>query len=183
MAATKLPSLSVSRRAFGSSYAFVLLFISFSQTGCLNPFAPRLDTEAPSQSCSDFTKIDNLLCTFRNAYAFKDTLLYGSLLANEFTFTFRDYEKGVDVSWGRTDEMRTTYALFQSVQSLSLIWNNEISSTGDDTLRSIIRSFNLTVVFNPSDITRVDGYANLTFRREEPSGSWRLIRWRDESNF
>lgn len=150
---------------------------------CLNPFAPKLDTGPATQVCSDLTQIDNVLCTFRNAYAFKDTTLYSSILASDFTFVYRDYDRGVDVTWGREDEMRTTYALFQSVQSLTLIWNNEISSSGSDTLRTVIRGFNLTVTFNPSEVSRVDGYANLTFTRTDAGAPWRILRWRDESNF
>ncbi|HLX11717.1 MAG TPA: hypothetical protein VKS81_02785 [Bacteroidota bacterium] len=150
---------------------------------CLNPFSPRLDLAPPSQLCTDLTSVDNVLCTFRNAYTFKDTTLYSTIIASDFVFTYRDYDLGVDVSWGRTDEMRTTYALFQSVQSLTLIWNNEISSSGNDTVYSSIRGFDLTITFNPSDVTHIDGYADLTFARPTPSAGWKITQWRDESNF
>ncbi|HMD13307.1 MAG TPA: hypothetical protein VKI62_01635, partial [Bacteroidota bacterium] len=76
---------------------------------CLNPFAPRLETQLSENTCSDLTQIDNVFCTFRNAYAFKDTTLYGSIIAPDFTFSYRDYDNGVDVTWGRDDEMRSTY--------------------------------------------------------------------------
>lgn len=150
---------------------------------CLNPFAPKLDTGSAVESCSDLTLIDNIFCTFRNAYTFKDTTLYGRILAPGFNFIYTDYDRGVDVTWGRTDEIRSTYGLFQSVQSLTLIWNNQISESGDDTLRTIVRGFNLTVAFNPSDITRVSGYANMTFVRRTAEEPWKILRWRDESNF
>jgi len=136
-----------------------------------------------AETCSDLTRIENVLCTFRNAYSFKDTTLYGSIIAPDFSFTYTDYDKGVDISWGRNDEMRTTYGLFQSVQSLNIIWNNEISSSGNDTLRSIERGFNLTVTFNPSDITRVDGYALLTFARATTGDPWKIRSFREKSNF
>lgn len=161
-------------------FACVLSIVSFS---CLNPFAPRLDTEPSSQLCTDLTNVENIFCTFRQAYAFKDTTLYSSLLDDNFVFTYRDYDRGVDVSWGRTDDMHTTYGLFQNVQSLELIWNNIISSSGNDTMQSIIRGFNLTVTFNPSEINRVDGYANLTLARVQTSDDWQIVRWRDESNY
>ena len=164
--------------------AIVLVMSSFLvNMSCLNPFAPKLDTELGKQSCNDLKIIDNVLCTFRNAYAFKDTTLYGSILATGFTFSYTDYDRSVEVTWGRDDEMRSTYGLFQSVQSLTLVWNNEISSSGSDTLRSIIRGFNLTVTFDPNDVVRVDGYANLTFVRQSVGDSWRILHWRDESNF
>ena len=165
---------------------FIILFITpalIVSLSCHNPFAPLLETGSTFQTCSDYKVIDNLLCSFRNAYAFKDTTLYGSLLAAGFTFSYTDYDRVVEVTWGRNDEMRSTYGLFQSVQSLSLVWNNEISSSGSDTLRSIIRGFNLTVTFNSSDISRVDGYANLTFERVSVNDPWKIIHWRDESNF
>jgi hypothetical protein len=109
--------------------------------------------------------------------------LYGSIISPDFTFLYRDYDAGVDVQWGRDEEMRTTYGLFQSVQSLTLIWNNEVPIVASDTLRSVQRAFNLTVTFNPSDITRVDGNAILTFTRPTVNDPWKIIRWRDESNY
>ena len=160
-----------------------ILIVGLTNVSCLNPFAPKLDTQPAFQTCADLTSIENVLCTFRNAYAFKDTILYSSIMSPEFSFIYRDYDHAIDISWGRSDELRTTYSLFQSVQSLTLVWNNEISSTGTDLARTVIRGFNLTVTFNPNDITRVDGYANLTFERPSASASWQITRWRDESNF
>jgi hypothetical protein len=161
----------------------LLTVTSVLQLSCLNPFAPRLDFNLQSQLCNDLTNIDHVLCTFRNAYAFKDTMLYGAVIGQDFTFLYRDYEQGVDVSWGRDEEMRITYRLFQSVQSLTLVWNNEIPVIVSDTLRSVQRAFNLTVTFNPSDVTRVDGNAILTFARATVNDQWKIIRWRDESNY
>ena len=79
--------------------------------------------------------------------------------------------------------MRSTYGLFQNVESLTLIWNNEIPISESDTLVEIQRAFNLTVTFNPSDVTRVDGNAVLTFSRAASTGPWKIINWRDESNY
>ena len=165
------------------AYTLIILSTLVSWFGCINPFAPKLDITPASETCSDLSSIENVLCTFRNAYTFKDTTLYGSVIGSEFAFSYRDYDKATDVTWGRTDEMRTTYSLFQNAQSLTLIWNNEISSSGNDTNRSSIRGFNLTVTFSPNDIAHVDGYANLTFYRPTANDGWKIIRWRDESNF
>ena len=33
------------------------------------------------------------------------------------------------------------------------------------------------------DIELVDGYANLTFERHRATDAWKIVRWRDESNF
>jgi hypothetical protein len=96
---------------------------------------------------------------------------------------YRDYDIGIDVTWGRDTEMRSTYGLFQNAQKLDLIWNNVVSSSLDSTRVNIVRGFNLTVTFNPSSIERVDGYANLTMERTRSTDPWKIIRWRDESNF
>jgi len=52
--------------------------------------------------------------------------------------------------------------------------------TGDST--RIIRSFNLTITFNPTDIIFVDGRVNLTLAKDE-NKKWKILRWADESNF
>ena len=62
---------------------------------------------------------------------------------------------GADVSWGRDEEMRVTYGLFENAQKLDLIWNNIIAISDDSS--NIIRSFNLTITFNPSDVIFIDG--------------------------
>lgn len=160
-----------------------LLMLSIVHWNCLNPFAPKLEKEPAGDLCTDLSDINNVLCTFRNAYTFKDTILYSSIIAPEFNFIYRDYERGVDISWGRFDEMKTTHALFQTAQSLTLTWNNELSSVETESTYSSIRGFNLVITFNPSDIVYIDGYANLTLKRQYPSAEWKIIRWRDESNF
>ncbi len=165
-----------------AALAVVVMAVSLSG-GCLNPFAPRLGETGSTEICSDPTSVENIFCSFRNAYSFKDTTLYGSIISPSFTFVYTDYDRAVDVAWGRDDEMRTTYGLFQSVQSLTLTWNNMITSEGDDTSWNAIRGFTLTVTFNPSDISRVDGYANFTLDRPAASDPWRIVRWRDESNY
>jgi len=97
-----------------------------------------------------------------------------------FIFSYRDYDVGADISWGRDDEMKVTNGLFQNAQRLDLIWNNIISMTGDST--RIIRSFNLTITFNPTDIIYVDGQVDLTLIKGADN-KWRMLRWADESNF
>lgn len=157
---------------------FVLLVIS----GCLNPFAPRLDTSVAGLS-PDQTTVDGVFQLFQKSYSIRDTTLYGMLLDASFSFVFRDYEQGIDITWGRDEELRTTFGLFQTAQRLDLVWNNIISTSPDSTRLTILRGFNLTVTFNPNDIERVDGYANLTLERARNSDPWKIVSWRDESNF
>ena len=79
--------------------------------------------------------------------------------------------------------MRTTYGLFQNTQRLDLIWNNIVLITEDSLSANIVRSFNLTITFNPTDVVRVDGRVNLTLQKDMISKIWRINRWIDESNF
>ena len=152
-----------------------------------NPFAPGLDEnlDEGGSILGDAVTIDGVFQNMKYAYTFRDTTIYGQLLNSEFSFVFRDYDRGVEVTWGRDEEMQTTRGLFQNVQRLDLVWNNIIALSTDSlsTQASVIRNFNLTVTFNPSDIIRVDGYATLALARPGAEKPWQIVRWRDESNF
>jgi hypothetical protein len=87
------------------------------------------------------------------------------------------------VSWGRDDEMKTTYGLFQTSQRLDLIWNNEVLNSQDSLYATIIRAFNLTITFNATDILRINGRVNLSLRKDPTSEKWAIVKWIDESNF
>jgi hypothetical protein len=156
--------------------------IPFLFCSCINPFAPGLDTSPAEASCNP-TTIDGMFQCFQNAYTFRDTTAYGQLIDGDFVFVYRDYELSIDITWGRDEEMRVTYGLFQNSQKLDLIWNNFVSRTESDTTATAVRSFNLTVTYNPSSVDRVDGYANLTFARDSKNAPWKITLWRDESNF
>lgn len=124
--------------------------------------------------------VSGVFQNFQYAYSFKDTTIYGDLLAKDFIFTYRDYDLGYDISWSRNEEMRVTHGLFQNAQRLDLIWNEIVSITSDST--NIIRSFDLTITFNPTDIIDVDGRINLTLRKDA-NNKWQITNWLDESNF
>lgn len=154
-------------------------------SACTNPFAPKFEEEIDGGGppISDQTTIEGVFQNFQYAYTFKDTLIYGNLISSDFVFTYRDYENGYDVSWGRDEEMRTTYGLFQNSERLDLIWNNILLSTIDSLDANIVRSFNLNITFNPTDVVRVDGRVNLLLKQDAESKKWRITRWIDESNF
>jgi hypothetical protein len=177
----------MSTPAAGRSPVSVLLLLMLSLLSCFNPFAPGLDTSPASSSCNpDSPNPEDLFRCIQVAYTFRDTTVYAPLLDPTFVFIYRDYDQGgIDVTWGRDIELRTTLGLFQSAQRLDLIWNNIITTSTDSSgLRAtIIRGFNLTVTFNPGDIPRVAGYANLTFERPSVTAPWKITRWRDESNY
>ncbi|NWF49568.1 MAG: hypothetical protein HXY49_03405 [Ignavibacteriaceae bacterium] len=153
--------------------------------GCKNPFAPAFDENVDGSGpvISDLKSIDGVFQNFRYAYTFKDTSIYGEMLSQDFNFTYRDYDLGYDVSWGRSDEMKTTYGLFQNSQRLELIWNNIVLATEDSLSANIIRSFNLTITFNPTDVVRLDGRVNLALQKNLATEKWQITRWIDESNF
>ncbi|HKB86394.1 MAG TPA: hypothetical protein VKD08_09510 [Ignavibacteriaceae bacterium] len=79
--------------------------------------------------------------------------------------------------------MKTTYGLFQNSQRLDLIWNNIILSSVDTLTANIVRGFNLTITFNPTDVIRIDGRVNMALARKSDISKWEITRWIDESNF
>ncbi|HEX2867875.1 MAG TPA: hypothetical protein VHO03_12575 [Ignavibacteriales bacterium] len=151
--------------------------------GCVNPFAPSLDEDLDQGTSliADQSKVEGVFRNMQYAYTMRDTTIYGRLLSPDFTFTYRDYDKGFDVTWGRDDEMRATYGLFQNSQRLDLIWNNILLISGDST--GIVRSFNLTITFNPTDIQRADGKVSLILKKNSSTNYWQIERWVDESSF
>jgi hypothetical protein len=152
-----------------------------------NPFAPGLDesSDEPSKLLSDQKTPDGIFQNLKYAYNLRDTSIYGQLLDGNFIFAYHDYDRSVDVTWGRNEEMRATSGLFQNAQRLDILWKDiETSSVDSSSTKAIIkRGFNLTVTFNPGDIIYVDGYANLLLERERVQDPWMVIRWDDESNF
>lgn len=164
-------------------FFIVLLAICCVSLSCINPFAPHLNNSLGLQLCDDLSQVENIFCAFRNAYSFKDTTLYGSLLSSNFIFIYTDYDQLVEKNWGREDEMKLTHTMFQSVQSLSLVWNSELSFTESDTSQSIERGYDLTVTFNPNDIMEVNGVAEFLLVRPRSGLAWKLLQWQDKSNF
>jgi len=167
-------------------FIFIPIPFIFMLVAC-NPFAPGLDDSSDNTTklLSDQKTPDGIFQNLKYAYTLRDTSIYGQLLDANFTFVYHDYDRGVDATWGRDEEMRTTYGLFQNAQRLDILWNDIVSSSVDstNTKEMIKRGFNLTVTFNPSDIVYVDGYVNLTLERMKADDPWMIVRWDDESNF
>ena len=93
---------------------FYIVLVGLFMSGCANPFAPGLETSNASSSpiLGDQHTVDGVFKNFQYAYTFKDTLIYGQLLDPTFSFVYRDYDLGVDVSWGRDDECERHTACF-----------------------------------------------------------------------
>ena len=162
----------------------VLLWLAIWAAGCFNPFAPKIDNSSTNENIiSDQKTVEGVFQNFKYAYTFKDTTIYGGLLSEDFVFTYFDYDLGLDVSWDRATDMRTTKGLFDNTQDLNLIWNNIVYQQGDDTTNiEVKRSFNLTITFNPSDIVNFYGFVDLTLIRASSSDPWKIKRWRDLTN-
>ncbi|MGQ9819128.1 MAG: hypothetical protein ACUVQ1_04300 [Candidatus Kapaibacteriales bacterium] len=161
-------------------FSFALKFLF----GCINPFSPKLieiDNSAPI--LSDQSTIEGVFQNFRYAYVFEDTLVYSRLLDDNFSFVYRNYDLGVDVSWGKEQDLKATYGLFQSASNIELIWSESYLMIGDTNETNIQRGFSLTIVFSPNDIVRLQGKANFKLLYDKNKSIWRIVYWRDETYF
>jgi len=165
------------------SIYFLIIIFTFLFGSCFNPFAPRINNSSSEGNIlSDQKTIDGLFQNFAYSYTFKDTTIYGQLLTDDFVFSYFDYELGVEVSWDRSTDMRTTEGLFANTQSLILIWNNIVYQSGDSLDADVKRSFNLTITFNPNDILNFYGFADMTLHRPSAADVWKIKKWIDETN-
>lgn len=167
------------------SYKILLVFsfLIFLQS-CINPFAPSLDkSNTNNDIIGDQKTVEGLFQNFRYAYVFKDTLVYGNLLADDFTFIYWNYDQGTNQTWGREEDMRSTAGLFQAAQNLDLIWNEVVISIGDTLIKDISRGFILNIIFSPADVVRLQGRVNLRIKRNSADEDWKISIWRDESNY
>lgn len=163
-------------------YYIVILFFALGVfTSCENIFSPSLDESGSSSILSDQMTVDGVFTNFKYAYTFKDTSVYSGLMTEDFLFTYKDYESGFDVSWDKPTEMRTTSRLFQNSQKTDIIWNNITVFLGDSLNVNVKRGFNLTVTFNPSNVVRLFGFADMNLSRPDINSPWRIKKWRDES--
>lgn len=161
----------------------VLLTPALAQTSC-NPFAPALDDGDPLEGIlGDPTTVNGFFQTFRNAYELRDVSLYEPLIDSSFVFVYRDFEAQIDRQWGFTQELETTRRMFQGSDWIQLQWNQIIAEDiiEQNTRSRIIRSFNLAISIEGSDVLRGDGNVNFTLIRPDSTAAWRLSRWRDES--
>jgi len=150
--------------------------------GACNPFSPSIDNTL-SETGVSADSVNGFFEIFREAYQFKDTTVYGKLLAPDFVFSYRNYDRGLDLEWGRDEEMQTTGLLFENSESLDLLWGDVLDSSGTDTIYDITRAFSLDITLNSAEILHVDGRAIFTLDRPTKNDPWQAIRWRDESNF
>lgn len=161
--------------------ALIILVIACSAiTGCFNPFSPGIDNSLSNENIiSDQKTTEGVFQNFKYAYTFKDTSIYGQTLAPNFVFTYFDYDLGVNISWDRATDMRTTEGLFANTQDLRLIWNNTVFEEGDSLEVNVKRGFNLTITFNPNDVINFYGFVDMDLIRPNTDDKWRIKQWRD----
>lgn len=164
----------------------IVVAAAFSVLGACNPFAPALEEGNPfGDFLGDPTTIDGFFTNFRNAYELRDLSLYEPLLDSSFIFNYYDFDAQVEREWGFAQELESTRRLFENATLVNLRWNQIISQTVLDGGRSarVVRPFNLTISLEGGDAFRGDGNVNFFLTRADTSASWKLLRWRDESEF
>lgn len=152
--------------------------------GCINPFSPKLiENNSSLPILSDQTTIEGVFQNFRYAYVFQDTLVYSRLLDENFTFVYRNYDLGVDVSWGKEQDLKATFGLFQAASNIELIWSDSYLMIGDTNEINVQRGFSLTIVFSANDVVRLQGKANFRLLFDKYKSIWKIVYWRDETYF
>lgn len=168
-----------------SRYILLPLFLGFIAAGC-NPFAPSLEEGNPfGDLLGDPTTVDGFFTNFSNAYELRDLSLYEPLLDSSFIFIYYDFDAQVEREWGFSQELASTRRLFENASLISLRWNQIISqSVLDDGLTArVVRPFNLTISLEAGEAFRGDGNVNFQLTRSDTTAAWKLLRWRDESEF
>ncbi len=171
------------RRRTSNLIAPALVGLAVLQLNC-NPFAPKLGEGDPDDGfLGDQTTIGGFFQVFRSAYELRDISIYEPLVDSAFVFVFRDFDAQIDRQWGFTQELETTRRMFQNADWIQLQWNQIIAQdvTEENRRSRIIRSFNLAISIEGSDVLRGDGNVNFTLVRPDSTATWRLVRWRDES--
>lgn len=153
--------------------------------GC-NPFAPALEEGDPfGDFLGDPTTIEGFFTNFRNAYELRDISLYEPLLDSSFVFSYYDFDEQVEREWGFAQDLESTRRLFDNSNLIRLQWNQIISRDEFERGLSerVVRSFNLTISLESGEVFRGDGNVNFSMLRPDTTASWKLVRWRDESEF
>jgi hypothetical protein len=156
-----------------------LIFIVFL-FGCDNPFAPKISNNVKSfATIKSQATIEGVFDNIKYAYLFKDTTTYSKVLAEDFIFSYRDYEKNIEISWNKQEELRITNTLFKNAEELNLYWNDIIALSEDSS--QVIRNFQLKIRFSSDEIVQVDGKVKLVLTKLNKV--WYIKQWYDDSNF
>ena len=175
------------KATFRSSLKGLAMAILAIVVGACNPFAPGLDDAItdPNQLLGDRRKVDGFFDYFKNTYELRDSTLYGKLLAQDFIFTYTDFENNNQVYWGRDQEMQIAQAMFRAVKQVNLTWNSYtlVDTTTSDTLASVERFFNLNIIQSDQSVLRSTGRAKLLLYRKFRGAEWKIKNWNDNSEY
>ncbi len=179
------PNRYLSRMIFEARYTVALILLVTLSAAC-NPFAPALEEGDPfGDFLGDPTTIEGFFTNFRNAYELRDISIYEPLLDSAFVFIYYDFDAQIEREWGFGQDLESTRRLFASSSLIRLQWNQIISRDAFERGLSerVVRSFNLTISLETGETFRGDGNVNFQLARPDTTASWKLTRWRDESEF
>ncbi|MDQ1265178.1 MAG: hypothetical protein QG635_328 [Bacteroidota bacterium] len=160
---------------------FILLFTIIIFKAC-NPFAPHLaENSSDTPVIGDQTTVEGVFKNFRYAYIFKDTTVYSRLLADNYIFTYWNYDLGLPKSWGRAEDMIATSRLFDNVQDFDLIWSEVWKEEGDSLFKLIHRDFYLNIRYYSSNSDELQVKAAFQLERQKTADEWKITICRDES--
>jgi hypothetical protein len=162
----------------------VIVMLVFA-SGC-NPFAPALEEgDGFDDLVGDPRTIEGFFSAFRYAYELRDISLYQTLLDSSFVFLYYDFDSGVNREWRYAQDIESTRRLFNRATNIQLTWNQIIAQdlSADGRQAEVVRSFNLLIGLAGSDALRGSGNVNFRLARRDTTANWRLLRWRDESEF
>ncbi|OYT15068.1 MAG: hypothetical protein B7C24_14990 [Bacteroidetes bacterium 4572_77] len=112
-------------------------------------------------------------------------VVYSGLLADDFIFTYNNFDRGDSPSWNREMDMAKTYMLFQAAYKIELFWNeawSEVEYEENDTLyANVNRRFTLTVYYSPTLYDNVYGNAFFKLTRLKIEDPWKIVHWDDQS--
>jgi hypothetical protein len=163
--------------------AVIALLIPLS---ACNPFAPALEEgDDFDDLMGDPRTIEGFFTAFKYAYELRDINLYQSLLDSSFVFLYYDFDAGVERELRYAQDIESTRRMFNRATNIQLTWNQIIARDVFDDGRQaqVVRSFGLLIGLAGSEAIRGSGNVNFLLARRDTTAVWRLVRWRDESEF
>lgn len=163
-----------------------VLFLSFSLSGCLNPFAPVMGNPSTSLWTEQQT-VGELLDNFRNSYNFQDSLRYADCLDQSFIFIYYDVIEEREDQWGRDTDLKTTGGLFRNFDQINLTWYavpDSIKNFAEENINlEFDASFSLSLYgYGGGSVYDLYGFANFTVKKESDD-RFRILTWKDITIF
>lgn len=151
-----------------------------------NPFAPAaIEGDPFGDLLGDPKTVDGFFTNFRNAYEIRDIALYEQLLDSAFVFTYHDFDAQIDREWRFSQELESTRRLFQNTTFARLQWNQILSQDefANGLQTRVVRRFDISISLVTGEDFQTDGNVNFVLVRSDSTDNWRLLSWRDESEF